>query len=90
MHAIDKAAEILGSQSAIADLLEVSRGAVNQWTLPGRRVPAEHCPRIERATEGRVRCEELRPDVDWAYLRLQAGHPDTPAPMAGRAEAQSV
>lgn len=24
---------------------------------------------IERETGGKVRCEELRPDVDWAYLR---------------------
>lgn len=24
---------------------------------------------IDRETGGMVRCEELRPDVDWAYLR---------------------
>lgn len=24
---------------------------------------------IERESHGAVRCEELRPDVDWAYLR---------------------
>jgi len=24
---------------------------------------------IERESKGAVRCEELRPDVDWAYLR---------------------
>jgi len=24
---------------------------------------------IERESGGKVRCEELRPDVDWAYLR---------------------
>jgi len=27
---------------------------------------------IEKATEGQVTCEELRPDVDWAYLRNSA------------------
>jgi DNA-binding transcriptional regulator YdaS (Cro superfamily) len=32
-------------------------------------VPADRCPVIERETGGAVRCEELRPDVDWAYLR---------------------
>jgi DNA-binding transcriptional regulator YdaS (Cro superfamily) len=32
-------------------------------------VPAAHCPSIERATKGAVRCEDLRPDVDWAVLR---------------------
>lgn len=72
MEPIEKAAEVLGSQTALADLLHVSKGAVSQWKDPGRRVPAEYCPLIERATRERgspVLCEELRPDVDWAYLR---------------------
>lgn len=30
---------------------------------------AELCIEIEKATSGAVRCEDLRPDVDWAYLR---------------------
>lgn len=30
---------------------------------------ANICIAIERATNGVVRCEDLRPDVDWAYLR---------------------
>jgi DNA-binding transcriptional regulator YdaS (Cro superfamily) len=27
------------------------------------------CINFERESAGAVRCEELRPDVDWAYLR---------------------
>jgi DNA-binding transcriptional regulator YdaS (Cro superfamily) len=42
---------------------------ISQWKTGARQVPAEHCPTIERATGGAVRCEDLRPDVDWAYLR---------------------
>jgi DNA-binding transcriptional regulator YdaS (Cro superfamily) len=42
---------------------------IHQWATGKRPVPAKHCPAIERATTGAVRCEELRPDVDWAYLR---------------------
>lgn len=42
---------------------------ISQWRTNERRVPAERCPDIERATMGAVKCEELRPDVDWAYLR---------------------
>lgn len=75
MEPIERAAEVLGSQTALADLLGVSKGAVSQWKEPGRRVPAEYCPLIERATRDRgrtVRCEELRPDVAWDVLRLQA------------------
>ncbi len=30
---------------------------------------AERCIEIEKAAGGAVRCEDLRPDVDWAYLR---------------------
>ena len=73
MKPIDKAAEILGSQQAIAVLCGVSKGAVSQWKEDERRVPAEYCPLIERATKGAVRCEELRPDVAWDVLRMQGG-----------------
>lgn len=37
---------------------------------------------IERTSKGTVRCEEMRPDVDWAYLR------NSPAPAAGTHEHQ--
>lgn len=66
---IDRAIESAGSMKALADALGVTKAAVFQWKFPGRRVPAQHCPAIERLTLGAVRCEELRPDVDWAYLR---------------------
>lgn len=68
-HPIEKAAGIVGSQKALATALGVTKAAVWQWKEGGRQVPAEHCPGIERLTAGQVRCEELRPDVDWAYLR---------------------
>lgn len=69
MEPLDKAAEILGSQNAIAVLCGVSKGAVSQWKDDGRKVPAEYCPLIEDATKGAVRCEHLRPDVNWSVLR---------------------
>jgi len=30
------------------------------------------CIRIDRESAGDVSCEDLRPDVDWAYLRIPA------------------
>ena len=48
---------------------------VHQWVKGLRPIAAEHCPRIERATDGMVRCEQLRPDVDWGYLRATDCHP---------------
>lgn len=69
---LGRAIQSAGSINKLAMVLGVSKGAVWQWGLPGRKVPAEHCPAIERITGGDVRCEQLRPDVDWAYLRTQA------------------
>lgn len=42
---------------------------MSSWSMGKRPVPAERCPTIERATGGLVRCEDLRPDVEWYVLR---------------------
>lgn len=68
-EAVKQAAKLVGGVSALARLVGVSGPAVTQWTTGFRQVPAERCPLIERATEGEIRCENLRPDVDWAVLR---------------------
>lgn len=70
--ALDRAIEAAGGVAALASRLDVSASLPSMWRSRGR-VPAEHCPAIERATGGRVRCEELRPDIPWDVLRMQAG-----------------
>jgi len=70
---IERAIQVVGSASALAKLLEISSAAVGQWKSGERPIPAERCPLIERATNGAVRCEDLRPDVAWDVLRAQAG-----------------
>lgn len=67
MKSIDIAFKIAGGPSRLAEKLCLSVQRVSNWRTRG--VPTEHCPSIERATNGAVRCEDLRPDVDWAYLR---------------------
>jgi DNA-binding transcriptional regulator YdaS (Cro superfamily) len=66
-----------GSPTRMADELGVSYQTVNLWRKgrEGRpvQVPPQYCPRLERLTERKVRCEELRPDVDWGFVRAQAG-----------------
>lgn len=79
---IERAADVIGSQVALASLLGVTKAAVCQWKDEGRRVPAEHCPLIERETRRIasergdpaliVTCEQLRPDIAWDVLRMQA------------------
>lgn len=63
-----RAIEDAGGAVAVAALLDVSRHAVYDYIRRGR-VPAEHCPTIERHCAGKVRCEVLNPSVDWNYLR---------------------
>ena len=69
IHPVRKAVDIVGSATELAKRLGVTPPSIHQWISGFRRVPAERCPLIERATGGAVRCEELRPDVDWAVLR---------------------
>ncbi|WP_027390550.1 transcriptional regulator [Chrysiogenes arsenatis] len=65
MEALDKVFKITGSKSALARLLDISPAAISQWD----KVPLPHCFTIEKITNGQVRCEELRPDIDWSVLR---------------------
>ena len=71
--------EAHGRQTAIAAAIDCPPQLVWQWSRGVRRVPAERCPEIERATGGVVRCEDLRPDVAWDVLRMQAGEPEAKA-----------
>jgi DNA-binding transcriptional regulator YdaS (Cro superfamily) len=75
MNALDRSIEALGGVSALASAIGVAASLPSMWKKRGN-VPAEHCPAIERATRERgapVLCEELRPDVAWEVLRMQAG-----------------
>jgi len=58
----------VGSQSKLARAIGVVPQVVHNWQRRGK-VPAEYCPAIEKATDGAIRCEDLRPDVDWSVLR---------------------
>lgn len=73
--ATERAIRILGGTVNAARLLQVKderHQTVQSWLR--HRVPAEHCPAIERETRAKdevVTCEELRPDIPWAVLREQ-------------------
>jgi len=55
---------------------------VSSWAQGKRQVPAERCPQIEQATNGLVRCEDLRPDVAWSVLRNQPAESQAQQPAA--------
>lgn len=58
-----------GRSARLGRELNVSSVLISQWANGTRPIPAERCPEIEKATNRAVTCEELRPDIDWAYLR---------------------
>ena len=69
MTHIRNAVETVGGAQKLADQIGVPVQSVYFWLSGARRIPADYCPAIERETEHAVRCEDLRPDVDWGVLR---------------------
>jgi DNA-binding transcriptional regulator YdaS (Cro superfamily) len=51
-------------QTDLAEKLGISQGLVSMYSSGARTVPIERCVEIERATDGQVTRQELRPD-DW-------------------------
>ncbi|MBV8048082.1 MAG: helix-turn-helix domain-containing protein [Paludibacterium sp.] len=86
--ALKRAIEIVGGQSALAEKLGFQdRRRIWIWLNGDRQVPVEQCPEIELATRGKVRCEELRPDVKWHVLRERPKSAADTAPEAETAKA---
>lgn len=50
---------------------KIKRQHIEHWLASGR-VPWDHCATVERVTEGRWPCEELRPDLTWSRVRDRA------------------
>ena len=57
------------SASELAASVGISNAYLSQIKSGVRKASSQVCINIERETAGAVRCEDLRPDVDWAYLR---------------------
>ena len=70
---LQRAIDLKGGLTHLAHEIGVTAQVVSNWRTRG--VPAEQCPAIERATNRAVRCEDLRPDVDWTYLRQSTKGP---------------
>lgn len=89
MNPIQSAITLCGNASVLANLLGVTPQAVFFWRDKKRRIPAEKCPSIERITAGMIRCEELRPDVEWGYIRAtkKARVIKLPQPLADEKQA---
>jgi DNA-binding transcriptional regulator YdaS (Cro superfamily) len=63
-QAVAVAAEIVGSQAALARSLNASAPTINQWAKGIRPIPEKMAVAIELITKGAVTRRDLRPD-DW-------------------------
>lgn len=61
----------------LARTVKAAPALISQWRNNVRPIPIDRCPDIERATDGNVPCEELRPDVVW----VRVPDPDWPHPQ---------
>ena len=77
-----------GEAARLARVLGVPFALMSQWRGGQRPVPARRCPDIEAATNGAVRCEELRPDVRWGVLRASRARRQARQSAAGKARLQ--
>jgi len=62
-HPVKRASAIVGSQRALASMLDIDPSFVSQWVSGHRKVPPNYCGHIEAMTDGAVTREQLRPDI---------------------------
>lgn len=56
-------------QTAFAARCDTSIGYLRKAISIDQRLGESLCINIERESGGAVRCEDIRPDTDWAFLR---------------------
>ena len=67
-HPVAAACAKFGNAAAFAKQMGVTPGMVSQWINRRRPVAHDWCAAIERATQGAVTVEVLRPDASWSRI----------------------
>ena len=65
--AFEKAIKIAGNKSALARGLGITPWALSKWNF--NKIPEERCLPIEELTHSEVKAEQLRPDLNWTFIR---------------------
>lgn len=63
LSALERAISICGGQTALGKAVGKTQSHVWNWLHRSGRVPADMAASIERATKGKVKREQLRPDI---------------------------
>jgi len=61
-------------QASFAGRCDTTVNYLRKAISAGQKFGESLCINLERESSGAVRCEDLRPDVDWAYLRNSSQH----------------
>ena len=62
---IQQAIDIVGSTAKLARQLEITSATVYNW-LWGKTIPDPiNCLKIQKATKGKVKAKDIRPDYEW-------------------------
>lgn len=64
---LEQAIALLGNKSALARAIGITPWALSKWDI--NKPPKDRCLAIEKATQGKITAEQLRPDVNWNYIR---------------------
>lgn len=62
------------SLDALAKRCQTSIGQLKQVAYGNRRASAGLAVSLERETSGVITCEQLREDIDWAFVRSTGKH----------------
>jgi DNA-binding transcriptional regulator YdaS (Cro superfamily) len=71
-------------RAAYASACETTEGYLRKAVSRHQKFKAELCILLERESAGEVRCEDLLPDADWAYIRSQSCSPSAPRCIANQ------
>lgn len=66
-EAFEKAINIAGSPTALARGIGITPWALSKWNI--NKIPKERCEQIQEFTNNQVLAEQLRPDINWDYVR---------------------
>lgn len=69
VEAIKKAIEIAGGANKLAAKIGVSYQTILTWKNARSSLSLANCLKIEKATEGKVKAEDILPDYDWNSIR---------------------
>lgn len=58
-----------GDRLAFCNACKTTEGYLRKAVSLGQLLGADLCILIDRESHGKVKCEDLRGDVDWQYLR---------------------